>query len=96
MRGRVNPHAFRHAFAREHILNGGDLGPVSEMMGHTQIAVPKLFYAVFQADELRAWHEAYCPVSRLPCGRMAEGHEHVTVRHHVMMWEERARQEAGM
>ena len=61
-------------------------------MGHTQIAVPKRFYAVFQAEELKA----YCPVSRLPCGRMAEGHEHVTVRLHVMMWDERARREAGM
>ena len=66
IRGRVNPHAFRHAFAREYILNGGDLASVSEMMGHTQIAVTKQFYAVFQAEELRAKHEAYSPVSRLP------------------------------
>jgi integrase/recombinase XerD len=64
--GRVNPHAFRHAFAREHILNGGDLASVSEMMGHTQIAVTKQFYAVFQAEELRAKHDAFSPVSHLP------------------------------
>ena len=67
--GRVNPHAFRHAFAREYILNGGDLASVSEMLGHSQIAVTKQFYAVFQAEELRDKHEEFSPVSHLPNGR---------------------------
>lgn len=66
--GRINPHAFRHAFAREYILNGGDLASVSEMMGHTQIAVMKQFYAVFQAEELREKHDRFSPVSRLEQG----------------------------
>jgi len=66
--GRVNPHAFRHAFAREYILNGGDLASVSEMLGHSQISVTKQFYAVFQAEELRDKHEAFSPVSHLPKG----------------------------
>jgi integrase/recombinase XerD len=65
VKGRVNPHAFRHAFAREYILNGGDLASVSEMMGHTQIGVTKQFCAVFQAEELRAKHDAFSPVGRL-------------------------------
>jgi len=64
--GRVNPHAFRHAFAREYIMNGGDLASVSQLMGHTQIAVTKMFYAVFHAEELRAKHRAFSPVGRLP------------------------------
>jgi integrase/recombinase XerD len=63
--GRVNLHAFRHAFAREYILNGGDLASVSEMMGHTQIAVTKQFYAVFQAEELREKHDRFSPVGSL-------------------------------
>jgi site-specific recombinase XerD len=71
--GRVNPHAFRHAFAREYILNGGDLASVSEMMGHTQIAVTKQFYAVFQAEELRGKHDAFSPVSHLPPLRRSRG-----------------------
>ena len=51
--GRVNPHAFRHAFAREFMLNGGDIGTVSQILGHTQIAVTKQFYAVFSTEELK-------------------------------------------
>jgi len=69
VKGRVNPHAFRHAFAREYILNGGDLASVSEMLGHSQITVTKQFYALFQAEELREKHEAFSPVSHLPEGR---------------------------
>jgi hypothetical protein len=41
VKGRVNPHAFRHTFAREFLLNGGDLASVSHMMGHTQLAVAR-------------------------------------------------------
>ncbi len=67
-RGRVNPHAFRHAFAREYILNGGDLASVSEIMGHSQLAVTKQFYAIFNIEELRGKHTAFSPVSHLPAG----------------------------
>jgi integrase/recombinase XerD len=63
--GRVNPHAFRHAFAREFMLNGGDIGTVSQILGHTQIAVTKQFYAVFSTEELRGEHDRFGPVSRL-------------------------------
>lgn len=63
--GRVNPHAFRHAFAREYIMNGGDLASVSTLMGHTQIAVTKMFYAVFGVEELREKHRAFSPVGQL-------------------------------
>jgi site-specific recombinase XerD len=65
VKGRVNPHAFRHAFAREYILNGGDLASVSEIMGHSQLAVTKQFYAVFGIEELREKHNAFSPVSHL-------------------------------
>jgi len=65
VQGRVNPHAFRHAFAREYILNGGDLASASQFLGHTQIAVTKMYYAVFLAEELRDKHSEFSPVARL-------------------------------
>jgi len=63
--GRVNPHAFRHAFAREYLQNGGDLASVSDLMGHSQIIVTKNNYAVFLPEEHRDKHKAFSPVSQL-------------------------------
>src|SRR5438270_326871 len=37
--GPHNPHAFRHAFARDYLLNGGDLASLSKLMGHENIEV---------------------------------------------------------
>lgn len=45
--GPVNPHAFRHAFAREYILRGGDLASLSQLLGHASIDVTASYYARF-------------------------------------------------
>jgi len=63
--GRVNPHAFRHGFAREYLRAGGDLASVSDLLGHSQITVTKANYAVFLLEEHREKHEAYSPVNML-------------------------------
>ena len=65
VQGRVNPHAFRHGFAREYLKKGGDLASVSDLLGHSQITVTKANYAVFLVEEHREKHEAYSPVNFL-------------------------------
>lgn len=72
--GRVNPHAFRHAFAREFLFNGGDLASLSDLMGHSSIEVTKMFYAIFTFEELRKRHRQFSPVAHL-----LEGSYHVPV-----------------
>jgi site-specific recombinase XerD len=54
--GRVNPHAFRHAFARHFLLSGGDLGTLSTLMGHQGVEVTKSHYGIFTIKELKAKH----------------------------------------
>jgi len=68
----VNPHAFQHAFVGEFILNGGDIGTVSQILGHTQITVTKQFYAVWSMEELKREHDRFSPVSRLKGGAAAK------------------------
>lgn len=63
--GRVNPHAFRHAFAREFLLSGGDLGTLSDILGHSNVEVTKSFYAIFTMDELRGKHRKHSPITNL-------------------------------
>ena len=65
VQGRVNPHAFRHGFAREYLKKGGDLASVSDLLGHSQITVTKANYAVFLVEEHREKHDAYSPVNFL-------------------------------
>lgn len=63
--GRVNPHAFRHGFAREFILNGGSLATLSRILGHESQELTTAYYAIFEADELASAHRAYSPVRKL-------------------------------
>jgi integrase/recombinase XerC len=66
IQGRVNPHPFRHAFGRDFVLHWGDFASTSELMGHSQIHVTKICYAVFQTEELRPKHSKYSPVNWIP------------------------------
>lgn len=63
--GRVNPHAFRHFFAREFLLRGGDLATLSDLLGHSSVEVTKSNYAIFTVKELQEQHQRYSPVARL-------------------------------
>lgn len=63
--GRVNPHAFRHGFAREFLRQGGDLATLSRILGHTGIEVTAAFYAVFTDDELAEAHKRFSPLQKI-------------------------------
>ena len=68
VKGHVNPHSFRHAFARDYILSGGDLATLSQLMGHSSILVTKKYYARFNVKELQEKHARHSPVAwRLGC-----------------------------
>lgn len=53
---RCNPHAFRHAAAREWLQNGADLSVVSQMLGHSDIHVTARHYARWKPSELSDRH----------------------------------------
>lgn len=63
--GRVNPHSFRHSFAREYLRAGGDLSTLSRLMGHRDVTTTVRHYAIFSNDEVRAAHEKYSPAQHL-------------------------------
>lgn len=60
--GRVNPHSFRHNFAREYLRNGGDLATLARLLGHSDISTTAAYYAVFSDDELADFHEKLSPI----------------------------------
>lgn len=66
--GRVNPHSFRHGFAREYLRNGGDLATLARLLGHSDISTTAAYYAVFSQDELADLHEKFSPLNSIMGG----------------------------
>lgn len=62
--GRFNPHSFRHAFARDYLLNGGDLATLAQILGHSSVEVTAHFYAIFEQSQLAAQHDKFSPMRR--------------------------------
>lgn len=63
--GPVNPHSFRHGFAREYLTNGGNLASLADTLGHSDVHVTWQNYGIFTIDELKAEHAKYSPVAQL-------------------------------
>jgi site-specific recombinase XerD len=63
--GRINPHSFRHAFAREYIKNGGDVVTLAQLLGHQDVKVTADYYAIFDDSELRTFHDQHTPMRKL-------------------------------
>ena len=63
VKGRFNPHGFRHGWALGALRRGADLSAVSQAMGHSSIVVTAEFYARWSGDELAEHHGQF---SRLP------------------------------
>ncbi len=65
IRGRMNPHSFRHAFARETLRNGANLGEVSQLLGHSSSHTTLKYYARWNRGELQEVHRRASPGARL-------------------------------
>lgn len=63
--GRINPHSFRHGFARQYLLNGGDLATLAQLMGHSDVSVTVGYYAVYKDAELARLHERFSPMRNI-------------------------------
>ncbi|NLX42132.1 MAG: tyrosine-type recombinase/integrase, partial [Chloroflexi bacterium] len=63
--GPVNPHSFRHAFARDFLMHGGDLASLADLMGHSSVTVTRDYYAVFAIQELQEKHARHSPIAQI-------------------------------
>lgn len=63
--GPVNPHSFRHGFARDYLMHGGDLASLADLMGHSSVTVTRDYYAVFAVQELQQKHAQHSPIAQL-------------------------------
>jgi site-specific recombinase XerD len=63
--GPVNPHSFRHAFARDFLLSGGDLGALKDILGHSTIVTTKESYGIYTIRDIQKKHRKHSPIARL-------------------------------
>jgi site-specific recombinase XerD len=63
--GPTNAHAFRHAFARDFLLSGGDLGTLADLLGHEDIRTTKEYYGIFLIEELQEKHRRHSPIAQM-------------------------------
>jgi len=61
---RMNPHSFRHAFARDLLLGGGELTQLAGILGHSSTVVTSTYYTRWNIRELQAAHDKYTPVQK--------------------------------
>jgi integrase/recombinase XerD len=50
---RVSPHTFRHTFAVQFLLNGGDIYKLSRLMGHTSVKITERYLQAVSAKQAR-------------------------------------------
>lgn len=62
---RINPHSFRHAFARDALRAGADLSQVSMLLHHVSIVVTAKYYARWDDKELRDIHRRVSPMREI-------------------------------
>jgi integrase/recombinase XerD len=59
-----NPHAWRHGFAREWLMSGGDMASLQDSLGHSDIQVTKM-YSPYKIADLKKKHEKHSPLTQL-------------------------------
>lgn len=65
IKGRVNPHSFRHKFAQEYLKNGGDVITLAHLGGWRDLKTIKDAYAIFDDSELSALQEKNSPLLKM-------------------------------
>ena len=61
---RCSPHTFRHTFAKNYLLNGGDILSLQKILGHSSLASVRTYVNLFTGD-VKKQHSRFSPVDNL-------------------------------
>lgn len=61
---RLHPHMFRHTFARNYILNGGDIFTLQRILDHAEIQTTRK-YVQMDNEHIREQHNKFSPIKRI-------------------------------
>lgn len=63
--GKSNPHSFRHNFARQYLLSGGDVVTLAKILGHKDVNMTAEYYAIFDDRELSLLQNEHSPLLQM-------------------------------
>ena len=61
---RCSPHTLRHSFAKNYLLNGGDIFSLQKILGHSSLASVRTYLSLFAVD-LKKQHQRFSPVDNM-------------------------------
>lgn len=61
---RCSPHTCRHTFARNYLMNGGDIFSLQKILGHSSLASVRIYINLFAAD-IKKQHRQFSPVDNM-------------------------------
>jgi len=61
---RCSPHTLRHTFAKNYLLNGGDIFSLQSILGHSSLASVRIYLNLFATD-LKKQHQRFSPVDNM-------------------------------
>ncbi|MBL7126556.1 MAG: tyrosine-type recombinase/integrase [Dehalococcoidales bacterium] len=66
---RLHVHLFRHTFATNYLINGGDVFSLQQILGHTTLEMVKR-YVTLASAHVRIQHRRFSPMDRMSAGRL--------------------------
>ncbi|MBI2857989.1 MAG: tyrosine-type recombinase/integrase [Chloroflexi bacterium] len=61
---RCSPHTFRHTFAKDYLMNGGDIFSLQKILGHSSLASVRMYLNLFTGD-VKKQHQRFSPLDNL-------------------------------
>jgi integrase/recombinase XerD len=61
---RCSPHTLRHTFAKNYLLNGGDIFSLQKILGHSSLSSVRLYLNLFATD-IKKQHQRFSPIDNL-------------------------------
>ena len=66
---RLHVHLFRHTFATNYLINGGDVFSLQQILGHTTLEMVKR-YVTLASAQVRVQHRRFSPMDRMNSSRL--------------------------